>query len=204
MGEKQFRDGSRAHSFADWLREQPPEQIPQILERTRLFCRLISDGFVPLHWINPDIFFRLPTPDFTIPQPLVTLKVLPDRDSQTSPKLSTNFLDSLRPVSGPLCFEIVSASNRVYLQLSCSESDRHLVERAFAVHFPSVAVLEETALPRLSEACGTIRKGAHAPPTAANVLSLVELCPTFSRQFLRTLSDFAIDPYVPLLEIQSR
>jgi len=133
----------------------------------------------PLHTQRQDftnfpnnIFFtRLPEPAFS-PAP-TAFKVLPA--DTIRPTVAREFLESLRPTTHPVAFELIDEGTAAYFQIVCAPQDSPLIWHQLELHFPAAAVIE------------------HTPVTFSDFLS-VTARPRAMYGEVRTLPEFPFDP----------
>lgn len=124
---------------------------------------------------------QLPLPRLDFNAPRIHLKLRPAKDAK--PNLATPFFEALhRVVTAPFSFELVAEGGAVYFQIACAPADQSVIEQQLALYFPGVEV--EPYTPDLSE---WISVSHCRYPRALGGK--------------KTLADFALDPYAPLLAL---
>jgi hypothetical protein len=125
---------------------------------------------------KPLVFgLELPEPAFT--DDFITLKII--AGEPTRPNIAREFLDSLRPITRPLAFELIDNNTAAYFQITCAPDDRMLVAHQVELHFPTAAVIEQ-------------------PPAPLPPMYFVSAQPAALHHSMRVVSDFPLDPLTQL------
>ena len=127
---------------------------------------------------NNILFTDLPEPEFS--PTLTAFKVLP-ADS-IRPNVAREFLESLRPITHPVAFELIDDGTVAYFQFVCAAEDSLLVRHHLELHFPTAAIIE------------------HEPAAPSELLSITARPQTMYAE-VRALSEFPFDPLVQFFSL---
>jgi hypothetical protein len=173
------------------------ETLYQVNMRMRLlrFCASgiyrspkVADLFLDDSWkgkvdieLPNKILFENPLPPLILDDNCTTLKILPTAD--TRPDLIEQWLESLQAgIQFPVAFELICQSGTRYFQLACSRQDRAHIEQQLSLYFPAFHVEEHPD-----------------PLSTVQPLHHLRAAPKYGYSFLKTMSDFTVDPYNQLL-----
>ena len=188
-------------SFEEYQQPFDLEQLLTAQERLKVFRRYVSglhqaptvedyhlkgwwSGKMDTKGIPEHIPSALPLPDLTIDPDAVSLKILPSREAK--PQVIVQFFESLQKyLSAPISFELVGSQGRIYFQITVSKKDQAQLERELQLFFPDFSIVP-------------------APPLAvAQDVYFLRARPSYLHEFIKTTSDFSIDPFAQLFAVLS-
>ena len=132
--------------------------------------------------IGDNLLFSLNFPSHVLPADCISFKVLPSNEAARG--VTEQWLESLRHVCAPVCFELRNESSGLYYLLTVSRQDAPIIEQHFALYFPDFALLPHE--PNLSRPASRFYLTAR---------------PAFSHAFIKEPREFALDPYLSLFSL---
>jgi len=163
------------------------DELYQISRRIKFYLRFTDTrwrGNAFLHpFLSPKIQFELVLPEPAFSEELVTIKILPHKESQR--KSTAQFFNSLRNAKKPIAFELIAEDEAAHFELVCAPEDKGLVERQVRMYFPSFVTL--------------VQEAETSPSAPTKPFYLQELYPGFHDRFLNAVEKLSVDPYAHLL-----